>query len=551
MTASGTSNGKTATVTTPVEKPNPLTVEAAFETQSAKNQAIGAEGGSLSVTDSRGVSYTLTIPAGALDSQVTFTLTPIQAIQGLPLSGGMTSGVRIEPEGLYLDPPATLNVVAPQPEPADGLVSIGFAFDGAGSEFHFEPGGSAEQANSSGAVKLASFLPGVNAAKPKLWYVHQTRSQGDGRGTTQEISDQVKNHPPSNPADNLNQRMAAGGGGLSVLNGIDALLLSSGREVELQVAGATGWLEFTLALESFQSWLDSLHAHPNHVHQDQLDRREEAIWEALDLEAAVLFNKVAKDCKKSPNLPHAKKLVNQLLNGASPFYKKFAQKFSQQYGADVLKKVKAKLDECTPGYQLEFDSLIVSNTFTPLGKKGPINVTQHVRAVVPLVWSENDQIYTGQAPLVYELFDVPPIFGYGGDGGYFKPCPNTTTAEGGTFKVLQLKGLMDTTPPLPGQTLVSRLELTIDPGTTVESVVPVCPPPATVPPGFSFPLTIWSDQFASLHNQEAQAEKGPYIIKDWAAGSGKNVAVKTYSPEKSATIMYTIKENTTITLVEK
>jgi hypothetical protein len=176
VTASGTSNGKTATVTTPVEKPNPLTVKAAFETQSAQSQAIGAEGGSLSVKDSRGVSYTLTIPAGALDSEVTFTLTPIQDIQGLPLSGGMTSGVRIEPEGLHLDPPATLSVGSPQPEPSDGLVSIGFAFDGAGSEFHFEPGGSAEQANGTGAVKLASFLPGANAAKGTIRWVHQTRS---------------------------------------------------------------------------------------------------------------------------------------------------------------------------------------------------------------------------------------------------------------------------------------------------------------------------------------------------------------------------------------
>ncbi len=551
VTASGTSNGKTTTVTTPAEKPNPLTVKAAFETQSAQSQAIGAEGGSLSVKDSRGVSYTLTIPAGALDSQVTFTLTPIQDIQDLPLSGGMTSGVRIEPEGLHLDPPATLSVGSPQPEPSDGLVSIGFAFDGAGSEFHFEPGGSAEQANATGAVKLASFLPGVNAAKGKIWYVDKTRSQGDGRGTAKEIRDQVKNHPPSTPADNLNQKMAAGDGDINVLVVIDAVLLGTGRDVELQVAGATGWLEFTMAQESFQSWLDSLDAQKNHVHKDQLDKREEAIWEALDLEARILLDKAAKDCKKSPNLPHAKSLVNQLLNGKSPFYKKFAEKFSQKYGADALKKVKAKLDECTPSYQLEFDSTFVSNTFTPVGSKGPINVTQHVRAVVPLAWSEKDQTYTGQAPLAYVLFDVPPIIGMGGDGGYFVPCPNTTSATGGIFRVLQLKGLMDTTTPLPGQTLVSSLELTIDPGTTVESVVPVCPPPATVPPGFSFPFTTWSEQFASAHNQEAQAGKGPYIIKDWVTGSEKIVAVKSYSSKKSATIMFTITENTTITLVQK
>jgi hypothetical protein len=202
-------------------------------------------------------------------------------------------------------------------------------------------------------------------------------------------------------------------------------------------------------------------------------------------------------------------------------------------------------------YELEFDSLFVTNTFTPSGTSGPINVSQHVRAVVPLEWSEQDQTYTGQAPLDYVLFDVPPIIGIGGDGGFFDPCPNTTSATGGTFRVLRLEGLMDGNTPQPGQAQVSSLHLTIDPGTTVESIVPVCPPPATVPPGFSFPLLTWSQVFASAHNRETQAGTAPYIITDWVVGSETIVATKSYASTTSVMGILTTTESTTITLVQR
>jgi hypothetical protein len=198
-------------------------------------------------------------------------------------------------------------------------------------------------------------------------------------------------------------------------------------------------------------------------------------------------------------------------------------------------------------YQLEFDSNIVSNTFLG-GSKGPINVTQHVHTIVDLVWSEQDQAYSGQSELEYVLFDVPPIIGLEGDGGSFTPCPNKTTASGGTFRVLKLEGLMDAASPQPGQTSVSNLAVTLDPGTTLESIIPVCPPPAVAPPGFSIPLTTWPQNFLTMHSLETQMGRTPFIIKDWVAGSGNILAVKTYSVTKSFTEFIKITENTTLTL---
>ncbi len=349
VTASGTSGGKTVSLTTPQEIPNPLTVAATFDTQNAQSQAIGPDGGSVSLTDSRGVRYTLDVPAGALDNEVTLTLTPIQDIQGLPLSGGMTSGVWIEPEGLVFNQSATLSIETAEADGTDEMIDMAFAFDGEGSEFHFVPGSSA--AGTSAVFKLAR--PAYKS-KMKWITVPQNKPYGSGKGTPKDIRDQVKNHAPSSPADNLNQKMAAGGDAdlltplvdLKVVSAVDTILLYTGRELELQVADASDWLEFTIALDSFQAWLDTLDAQKNTLKKDQLDKREEAIWEALVNDAHALLEIAAKDCKKSPNLADAKKLVNQLLNGKSPFYRKFAEKFNQEYGADALKNIKAKLDKC-------------------------------------------------------------------------------------------------------------------------------------------------------------------------------------------------------------
>ena len=355
VTASGTSGGKTVSLTTPQEFPNPLTVAATFDTQNAQSQAIGADGGNVSLTESKGVRYTLDIPAGALDNEVTFTLIPIQDIQGLPLSGGMTSGVRIEPEGLTFNESATLIIETTEADGADEMMDMAFAFDGEGSEFHFVSGSSA--AGTSAVFKLAR-----PASKPwKMIYVHQTKSYGSGKGTSKDIRDQVKNHAPTSPSDNLNQEMAAADDAdllvplvdVQAVNASDAMLLFWGRNLELQVAGIDDWASFNDAVGVFQQWWEDRERTKNEIRKDEINKREDAIWDELTTNAKLRLEKAAEECKKSPNPADAKKLVNQLLNGKSSFYKKFAEKFNQKYGADALPKIKAKLDKCNPGYRVD------------------------------------------------------------------------------------------------------------------------------------------------------------------------------------------------------
>jgi hypothetical protein len=91
-----------------------------------------AEGGSVTATGADGTTYTLDVPAGALDGDETITLTPLTAVGGFTVGEAILAGVDAEPSGLVFTKPATLSIVLPHP-PAARLA--GFTYEGDGTEF--------------------------------------------------------------------------------------------------------------------------------------------------------------------------------------------------------------------------------------------------------------------------------------------------------------------------------------------------------------------------------------------------------------------------------
>lgn len=98
---------------------------------------VDGSGGSITTSTPDGTSYTLSIPAGALQAPVEITLTPLTGIDNLPLNGGLAAGLQFQPDGLQFLFPAELTVVTPTPVEAAGLV--GFVVSG--DEFHLIPVG--------------------------------------------------------------------------------------------------------------------------------------------------------------------------------------------------------------------------------------------------------------------------------------------------------------------------------------------------------------------------------------------------------------------------
>lgn len=102
-----------------------------LNTGAAVSATIGPEGGAISAGGA-----VLSIPPGAVPVPTLITVTPLSGIAGSPLAG-IVGGALFEPDGLHLVQPATFSVPAP-PGAAPGSL-IGFAFEGAGTDFHLLP----------------------------------------------------------------------------------------------------------------------------------------------------------------------------------------------------------------------------------------------------------------------------------------------------------------------------------------------------------------------------------------------------------------------------
>jgi hypothetical protein len=99
------------------------------EDGAAQVATIGPDGGTLSVTGSNGVAYTLTLPAGALSAATDIGLYPVSAVDGLPAGSKLQAGVQFTPDGLYLPVPATLLIAFPSGTDTSSLISYAWRGD--------------------------------------------------------------------------------------------------------------------------------------------------------------------------------------------------------------------------------------------------------------------------------------------------------------------------------------------------------------------------------------------------------------------------------------
>lgn len=121
--------------TVPIPPPMPLDVAVDEDEERSATAKVPIGGGSLSVTGADGAVYTLTVPAGALLEDTTITMTPLASVAGAPLAG-VPHGVALEPNGLRLYAPATLEVAPPA---GAGRHVVGFGTLGGGQQFHLQP----------------------------------------------------------------------------------------------------------------------------------------------------------------------------------------------------------------------------------------------------------------------------------------------------------------------------------------------------------------------------------------------------------------------------
>ena len=95
----------------------------------AVHDSVTAAGKVLTAT-SHGVTYTLDIPAGAVQVPTVISMTPVTGIDGLGVTS-LIGAVDLQPQGLVLGVPARLRIAAPHTAPS-GTVLLAFGFEGDG-----------------------------------------------------------------------------------------------------------------------------------------------------------------------------------------------------------------------------------------------------------------------------------------------------------------------------------------------------------------------------------------------------------------------------------
>jgi hypothetical protein len=185
--------------------PNPLTVVATTDDARAVAAAIGPAGGTLEASGADGTRYTLSVPPEALLYSEVITLTPVAAISGMPFTASAVHAVSIAPEGLEFIDPATLAITPPAA--AEGMRTLGIAFEGAGSEFHLrplleQPGAALAQAGAASQLSVtaassqgtAAVSPDDELLAPPNWMPTKPQDAAD------HITITVDENPPPGPA---------------------------------------------------------------------------------------------------------------------------------------------------------------------------------------------------------------------------------------------------------------------------------------------------------------------------------------------------------------
>lgn len=120
--------------TTPVADPGAVQLQ--LDSTRAAWAIISEGGGNVTATGADGTQFTLTIPEKALVSDEQITITPVTGLAGLPGGATVIAGVQLEPDGLLLLEPATLEIKSPSPSPSEAFP---IAWDAAGKDLHLHP----------------------------------------------------------------------------------------------------------------------------------------------------------------------------------------------------------------------------------------------------------------------------------------------------------------------------------------------------------------------------------------------------------------------------
>lgn len=481
------SSGRFASVGDTGAFPAGFSVATQLDVNHATSAEITTAGGTVSATAGDGTVFTLTIPPDALLSDETVTLTPVLAINGLPLSGGLAGAVDLAPTGLRLFKLATLTIAPPAAVPLSQKILFGWR--GSGEEFFLH--------------SPATATPGI-----ALGVMH-FNGYGVGRGSAaDEAAQQAR--PPASPEDALDQRLQG--------------IFASKNLTSSASASASASVRRTLGVDPDPGLLDRLEAELQNYYDSVL---------AADLEAArtnctkaksvmtraLSWSRQVQLLTSDPTfLAEVENVYDAIRDALANCYNEAFTRCVDKHDPSQLQPMlsytrqlqllggddkidPAKIERCVR-FELDFET--VFEEVEPW--------RHHLKATVPLTFSLAENNLTGTAPLVYTevTYTGPDV----------APCSQTTVGTDSTFQVtkthIDFNNFEGNTPP--------PVEVTMeyDPGHPNFAFTLTCPgAPVGVVQGDR-----WRGLFGLTHMGDASGSG--FLARNWAHVGGSIYARKTY-----------------------
>lgn len=142
-----------------------LNVTVQLDKKKTTTKVVPRTGGSVSLTSEDGSSFTLDVPAEALDADMEITMTAVKSLDGAPLDNNTPTAVQLEPSGLFFKAIATLTIVPAKEIPIKQQIIFGY--EGDGQDYHLAP---VDPKSKEIKIKLIRFSgAGVGSGADAAW----------------------------------------------------------------------------------------------------------------------------------------------------------------------------------------------------------------------------------------------------------------------------------------------------------------------------------------------------------------------------------------------
>ena len=426
LTEAGEGGVSSLQIQTQTRISNPLVVAANFDEDLGVTALIGPEGGVLSLTDSKGVAYSLEIPKNALLLEMEVSMTPVTTISDWPLDGNLLAGVHLEPDGWLLYEPAMLTITLPDAS-SNSLGLVGFGFNGSGEEFHLTSAYEDQNSVSYQQDDHTFFVRGSYQQSGQVIRlpVMELKGNGVGESSAQTAADLVKNNPPSNPSNANDQKAAAASAeedDLAPLPSPTEMAKKIPEKLINQIYSAKDCYEFKKAAAAYQNW-------ESRTFQQSRDNWSEGLLKLLSAKAIEVAKAAAKECVNAKegqvpsSVPCAEKLIRDIQTGSTPFFQELQNSMKSTPGSlGKLLEAQKDLEKCPHSYKV--------NEAATLGM-------QWISGCIPSLDRSFQVIFKNPSGTSwYRLYPNGPFSGrVEGDGRLDMEGANMSYVYSGTYKV--------------------------------------------------------------------------------------------------------------------